>query len=723
MHQLQDNISDYILNNCNEGIFMFDSRLRCSFWNSAMESMTGYSQEECVGKEVFKTFPFLEKIGIEVIFQKILKGENIKLQNQGYYIPEKGKGGYYNAKFLPQYDAAGQITGGLAYLQDCSVHNSTIQVPENSGQRYIQLLEEAPLAISVITADEILYANDTTLALLGAQQKQEVEGKSPFQFVANSSRQLAEEDIMNIFSNKILTPVELLLKRLDGTEFFAEISYLSIHYLGKQAIQLIKRDLTKEKNTHRELLSHKCMFNEAQNLAGLGSYQVVFNKENQLQSNLIWTDGLYDILEIDKNTAPLVLETYFNLVEDQVKIELSAIIQQLQEGKIEKAYHSHRVKLASGRQKYIKLIGKPVFNDSGEMTDILGSLQDVSEQKKTEEELFHANHLLNLHFENSPIGIIQLNNKMEVKSWSRHAERIFGWESTEVIGKNLKTWSFIHEDHQKEMLSISEKLHNASLNCKKGLVKLYTKKNTIVYCEYFLSCVNEMNGSLNSIFVLVNDITMRKLAEQARSEGQLEERKRIARDIHDGIGQMLIASKYKLASLESMVAEEDMPHFQSLEKMLEQTLEEVRSVSRNLAPRSVATMGLESSLRQMCDQIRKLTALDLKFRYIGGEHIISNKTVHALYRIAQEAIQNVVKHAQATNASIQVFQGRNFIELKIEDNGKGIEGTVTEGQGLKNMEERVNLLNGRFQVYSEKGNGTTIIINIPQGVNEEENEL
>lgn len=204
-------------------------------------------------------------------------------------------------------------------------------------------------------------------------------------------------------------------------------------------------------------------------------------------------------------------------------------------------------------------------------------------------------------------------------------------------------------------------------------------------------------------------------------EGQLEERKRIARDIHDGIGQMLIAIKYKLTELEDHLPGDQLHKLETLEKMLEQTLDEARGVSRNLGSRSAVTLGLESSLRQLCEQIRKLTNIDLKFRYIGGEQEINHKIVNALYRIAQEASQNIVKHAQATEAAIQVLKARNFIELKVEDNGKGINIQGREGNGLKNIEERVKLLGGRFQISTEEGMGVTLIVTIPLEVEELEN--
>ena len=713
MKVFQNGIADFFLKNSREGVLSFDLDFNCTSWNPAMEIITGIRSEECVGNKISDILPCLEKTGEINFYRRTLHGESFQLEKRLLFISQKGRHAYYDAQYYPLKTAAGEITGGIALLQETTRFMSVLQALEEAEEKYIQLVNQAPLPIVVFSEEEILFVNQLTLKLFGLKDESQIIGKHPLQFVSTGDREQAQENIQKILSSKLQEPLRHVLIREDGSELDAEIAYIPIHYMGKEAIQSIIRNITQEKRAYDELYMHKRLLSETQRLAKLGSYQLFLEDES-----LIWSDEIYRIFELDKNTFQPHLDAYLSFMDEVQRKEILVMLEEMKEGNRAETIYSHSINLSGGKRKIVSFIAQPVFNKKGDITSVVGSLQDITEQRKAEEELSQANQILNMHFENSPLGMIQLNNELDIRGWSKQAEKIFGWEASEVVGKNIFSSKLIHEDFRPVIEGMKDKLANKDFNFKKNNLKLYTKNGTTVFCELFISGISGKDGELSSIFFLVNDITARQVSEQAREEGQLEERKRIAREIHDGIGQMLIAIKYKLASLEDFIAEDKQFKIQNIESMMEQALEEVRSVSRNLAPRSVATMGLESSLRQMCEQIKKLTAIDLKFRYIGGEQEINHKIVNALYRIAQEATHNIIKHAQATDAQIQVFQGRNFIELKVEDNGTGMIEKGSNGMGLKNMEERAQLLGGRFQIHSDGVLGTTLIVNIPLEQNE-----
>ena len=708
MQFLEDDFTCFVQKNSEEGIFGFDKLLNCIHWNPAMERLTDCSKEDVLGKPFPGLFLFPEKAGDADFFTKVLNGETCRLEKQFFSVPGNGRSGYLSGKIMPRYDIEGHFLGGVAFLHDSENNFSTFKPLEAAEGNYTRLINHSPKAIVVFSADEVLFVNNKTLELLGLNHPSEIIGKNPVSFVVPHQQKDAFQTIQEILSNELKSSVEYSLVRKDGTEIKTEITYLSIQYMGKKAIQAVIRDVTEERKAFTELVNHKQMLHEAQAMAKLGSYRL-----NLTNGKCFWTEGLFRIFELPANQKIASLETYFEFTEESDRKVLKKLIQELKEGEQKEASYIHKVKLLKGKEKYVRIVGKPKLNEEGVVTIIDGTVQDITETKKVEEELFRANQIQNLHFENSPLGIIQLNSELKITGWSKQMENIFGWKAEDVNGIHIASFHFLNEELQESFYSINKENSYHYLNYKKNNVQLYTRNNTNVYCDMFMSGIKGEDGKLQSVLILLNDVTSRKLSEQAHLDGQLEERKRIAREIHDGIGQMLIAIKYKLAGLEECVPEKEFYKVQNLEGMMEQTLEEVRSVSRNLAPRSVATLGLETSLRQMCDQIKKLTAIDINFRYIGGGQEINNKIVNAMYRIAQEATNNIIKHAQAKVANIQVFQGRNFIELKVEDNGKGITHSGANGMGMKNMEERAKLLGGRFQFHSEPGFGTNLIINIP----------
>ena len=704
-------IGDFILENCKEGVLIFDLDFRYTLFNPAMEELTGFRKEECLGKKVTEIFPFLTQNELAEISCKIQKGKSFSVENQVLYLPIKGRVGYYSAQYTPVYNNQDHVCGILAIVQEKTSQHTLTKALEDAEERYINLVKYAPLSIVVFSEEEILYVNPRTLDLLKAKEKGQLVGRSPLHFVPPAEKSVIEKDIIDILANVKTEPLEQTLICFDGAYIDVQITYHPFTYFGKKAIQAIIRDISKEKKNFAELMAHQEQLSEAQSMALLGSYSL-YPEDN----TTVWTDGLLQILQIPCGQNQQSLDAYLSLMyEEEEKRQLLLLFQKLKDGLLSEASMSHGVLLGEGKRKYLKINGRAKRDEEGKLLCVVGTIQDVTAQRAIEEQLYRANQILNLHFENSPLAIVQLNSKLEVSHWSKRAEEIFGWEGPEVVGKKILSLPLFLEGGEEGFQRLDQKIKKESFSYKNNNVKLLTRNKTIVHCEAFMSGISGEDNQLNSILILLNDVTTRQLAEEARLEGQQEERKRVARDIHDGIGQMLIAIKYKIASLEPLIEEENHFKLQHLEGMLEQALEEARSISKNLAPRSVATMGLESSLRQMCEQVKRLTAIDLKFRYIGGEQEVNHKVVNALYRVAQEATQNIIKHAQASEAHLQIFQGRNFIELKVEDNGRGILEEGTGGNGLKNMEERVKLLGGRFQIYSEEGRGTSLIVNIPIG--------
>ena len=704
----ESNLADFFLQNCEEGVVAFDSSLVCTHWNPAMERITGYLREECLGKQISCSLYFWGESGETPFFSRALEGKSGKVDNQLLIVREKGLCKNISVKFSPFKEASGEKAGGVLMLQETGQNSADIQQKKETGQNYMGLDQHSPKAVLLFTAGEILFVNHKMPGLLGYDNPSEMVGKPPLSIVADQEREEASMAIKQILSQKKQESRKCKLVKKDGSVIDTEVSCQAINYMDQQVVYAGIHIITENEKAFNELVKHKHMLNEAQSIARLGSYQLNISS---LES--AWTEGLYRILEIKPDEFSPTLEKYLNFAEEPDREQLLRLFHSIKNGDLKEASHIHKIVLPNGKEKQVKVTGKPKNNKTGEIKSIVGTVQDITELRKVEEELFRANQILNLHFENSPLGFIQLNSQLQLTGWSKQAEIMFGWKPEEVIGKNLLSLKFVHEESLEYFKSQNQKKINENFNYKKSEIRFYTKKETVVYCDLFMSGILGEDGKVHSVLLLLNDVTSRQLSEQARLDGQMEERKRIAREIHDGIGQMLIAIKYKLAGLEDTIPETDHYKIQNLEGMMEQTLEEVRSVSRNLAPRSVATLGLETSLRQMCDQIKKLTAIDITFRYIGGEREINNVIVNALYRIAQEATHNIIKHAQASVANIQVFQGRNFIELKVEDNGKGITYTGSNGMGMKNMEERTKLLGGRFQIHSEPGFGTSLIVNVP----------
>lgn len=205
-------------------------------------------------------------------------------------------------------------------------------------------------------------------------------------------------------------------------------------------------------------------------------------------------------------------------------------------------------------------------------------------------------------------------------------------------------------------------------------------------------------------------------------EGQEEERKRISRDMHDGVGQLLSAMKFNLEGIRSVNSGYEREKLKTSKDLLKNVIREVRRISFNLTPNALSDYGIASALSKFCREITKISDLQVIFENrTGFLSRLEGKVENNLYRIAQEAVNNIIKYAEAKEVKIILSHNPKYLNLEITDDGKGFDIDKLEemghfsasGHGIFNIRERANFINGQCEISSIKGKGTTILINIP----------
>lgn len=198
-------------------------------------------------------------------------------------------------------------------------------------------------------------------------------------------------------------------------------------------------------------------------------------------------------------------------------------------------------------------------------------------------------------------------------------------------------------------------------------------------------------------------------------DGQEFERHRISRELHDGLAQQLIAVKMTLENLISKKELLEEHKISDLKNQINSSIDELRRISYDLAPAGILEFSIEIALKNLCCQIQNTTSILIDFSAYGNFQNLNQRIKIYLYRIVQEALNNVIKHAEATQIHIQLTEISQNLVLMIEDNGKGFNYNANElglGKGLFNMRERSILLNGNFDVETSTGNGTTIRVKV-----------
>ncbi len=213
-------------------------------------------------------------------------------------------------------------------------------------------------------------------------------------------------------------------------------------------------------------------------------------------------------------------------------------------------------------------------------------------------------------------------------------------------------------------------------------------------------------------------LTQQQMATTAVLQAEENERQRIAKDLHDGVGQMMSAAKMNLSVFENEIKFKDPEQkisFERIISLVDESCKEVRTVSHQMMPNMLLKKGLAKAVADFLDKIDQ-KVLKIKLHTEGLHERIEENIEIVLYRILQESVNNVIKHSGATALDISLIKDAEGISATIEDNGKGFNSRAINEQagiGLKNMKARVEYLKGTIDFDSSPGNGTLVAIHIP----------
>lgn len=202
-------------------------------------------------------------------------------------------------------------------------------------------------------------------------------------------------------------------------------------------------------------------------------------------------------------------------------------------------------------------------------------------------------------------------------------------------------------------------------------------------------------------------------------DAEEKERRRIAQDLHDGVGQILSAAKLNLSSLQSKLHLKNSDEKEAMENalcLIDDSVKEVRAVSHNMMPNTLIKHGLGSAVKEFITKIGNLPNLKIDVEIVGLDRRIDEQTETVLYRVIQEIVSNIIKHSKANAINLQLIRHEEEITVMIEDNGIGFNvAQINEfsGIGLKNIISRIEFLNGSVHFDSMLGKGTNVVIEVP----------
>lgn len=323
-------------------------------------------------------------------------------------------------------------------------------------------------------------------------------------------------------------------------------------------------------------------------------------------------------------------------------------------------------------------------------------------------------------------AIICMDRLGIVTLWSRGAEEIFGWTSDEAVGRTADI-IFTPEDRAANQ---PEKEMATALRDGKAPDERFhiTKSGSRLFCSGLMMVMRDHNKVVRGLVKIVRDVTHIRSIEKVQRDrialnnlldAQEAERRRFSRDLHDELGQEITALRLHLKSLQLKYAENE-----ELTQELEKAKEFARTLDRGIdhlaweiRPAILETMSLPKAIEQYAKHWGDYFGIDTSV--MGGDakdRYLPEIEAH-IFRVVQEALNNIAKHAEATVVSIVMTQRNETLQMVIEDNGKGFiaEEAPSSGRtmGLTGMNERAVLMGGSLQIESSPNKGTTIFLTVP----------
>lgn len=579
--------------------------------------------------------------------------------------------------------------------------------------RFERLANSTFESIAIHDKGKILEVNQAFCRMFGYEMN-EVIGKSALELAAPESRNLVMKNILSGYDK----PYEAIGLKKDGTKFHGELIGKSVMYKQQPVRVTVIRDMTEKKKAENELRKWEFLFNKSQLGLAIG------NMNNNIEAANHAFAEMHGYTQQELIGKPIIMLFPANL-HTEVKNIINKVHKQ---GHI--AFETIHVK-KDGSLFPVFIDATAVKDENDNILSRVVYVRDISERKNAEKVIRESEEKFRRLFEQSYDLIQSISVEGEILFVNKAWLNTLGYTEKEV--KNLNISDIIHPDSLDHCMKTFHKLieGKAVKNIKATFI---TKdgKNIIVEGH---STPTVINGRVVSTEGFYRDVTKRNQIEQELIDeknsrisdvlnAQDEERHRIAAELHDGLVQHLTGIflqvenfKNKIPKIQDKLIFKEIHHIQ---KLINNVINETKNISYNLMPSIFHDFGLNSALKQLCKKIEKSSKIKINVNTLNFNVTTSKKLNLCFYRIVQEAMNNILKHAQATTVDIQIFNSKKSCFLILEDNGKGFDinkiykrKNKKYSMGLTNMEDRIREFGGKIKINSSEISGTAIIIEVP----------
>ena len=513
---------------------------------------------------------------------------------------------------------------------------------------------------------------------------------------------------------------ESLHRRKDGSTYPVEINLKRVQ-LERAYLVNVVRDITERKRVEGALRQKSEELMEAQRLAGLGSWQW-----DAQADTVTWSKELYRLHGLDPDLPAPHYKDYHSLFTAESWDRLQSAVKAL------KAGTSYELDLeiigSEPTTKWVIARGEPLRDADGQIIGLRGTVQDMTARKRAEQAQGESEDKLRLILDSTAEAIYGIDLECRCTFCNPACLRLLGYEhADELLGKNMH--HLIHQTRGDGTPLPAEecRILRTTRTGKGDHVDdevLWRANGTSFPAEYW--CYPQRKGrEVVGTVVAFFDITARKLADAALAgvsgkliEAQEQERRRIARELHDDIGQRLALLSIELAQLRQTYPNPaDFPgRIDRLQTQTSEIAADVQSLSHELHSSRLQYLGLAAALSGFCQEFSEQQKVEVDFATHDLPISLSPEISLCFFRVLQEALHNAAKHSGVRDYEVRLWGAPDEIHLTVGDRGVGFDVEATKasrGLGLISMQERLKLLNGTLSIESQPQEGTTIHASVP----------
>ena len=469
-------------------------------------------------------------------------------------------------------------------------------------------------------------------------------------------------------------------------------------------------DITERKQLEESLRRKESELTEAQRLAAIGSWQW-----NAATDEVIWSDELFRIAGLEPGSPAALASNHPHLYPPEHWERIARCAEEAMRSGTPYALDVEMI--SGGSRRWVTARGEAQRDADGRILGLRGTVQDITERKQREQSLDLFRSLIERSNDSLEVVDARTHRFLDV---NEKTCRDLGYTREELLSLTVQDVNPTATDEALERVArLCEQtgfaLFESVYRRKDGSVfpvELNIKPVTLDDRRYYVT--------------VCRDITERKRVEELSAserrrliEAQEAERARIARDLHDDIGQRLALLSIGLQQLQTSARHPASGLAESIETLERQTVEisaDVHALSYQLHPSKLDLLGVVPAIRGFCSEISARQKVDVDFTYQGVPGTLRPDIAICLFRVLQEALQNAVRHSSAARFSVNLKGTPNAISLTVRDTGRGFDPASVSrdgGLGLTSMRERLKLVAGELLIESQPALGTTIVAHVP----------